>query len=357
MATRAAQPALNRQLGIVDATLIGVGSMVGAGVFVAWSPAAAAAGSALLIALVVAAFIAYCNATASAQLAAVYPRAGGTYVYAGERLGRAWGFVAGWAFVAGKTASCAVMAQAFARYTVPGPRPLRDGLALAAVAGVTCLNYRGITRTALATRILLAGTVAVLLVFAGAIWSAHLPDTHSDATRISAHGLLQAAAILFFAFAGYARIATLGEEVRDPSRSIPRAIQAALAIALAVYLLVALTLLHAVSPADLGRTVSPLRVALDAAGHPQLHWVLALGVALGSLGALLALMAGIGRTTLAMAREGDLPRVLAAVHPRFAVPHRAELVLGVAVAALVLTLHLPAALGLSNFCVLVYYAL
>lgn len=348
---------LKRELGVGDATLIGVGSMVGAGVFVAWSPAAAAAGSALLAALVVAAMISYCNATASAQLAAVYPRAGGTYVYAGERLGPTWGFLAGWAFVIGKTASCAVMAQAVARYAVSGPRLLRDVVALAAVALVTGLNYRGVHRTALATRVLLLGTGIVLLVFVVAVWTGHPVASHPPATRTSPYGLLQAAGILFFAFAGYARIATLGEEVRDPGRAIPRAIQAALAIALATYLLVGVTLLHALPAAGIARTASPLRAGLDATGAPQLHWVLTAGAMVASLGALLALMAGIGRTTLAMAREGDLPRALAAVHPRFGVPHRAEVVLGVAVAALVVAVELPAALGLSSFCVLAYYAL
>ncbi len=117
----AAPPVLARRLGTSDAVVIGLGSMIGAGVFAAFGPAAKAAGSGLLIGLVIAAGVAYCNAVASAQLAAVYPTSGGTYIYGRERLGPWWGFAAGWGFVIGKTASCAVMALTLAAYAVPGP--------------------------------------------------------------------------------------------------------------------------------------------------------------------------------------------------------------------------------------------
>ena len=113
------QPGLTRRLGTVDAVVIGLGSMIGAGVFSAFAPAAAAAGTGLLVGLGLAAVVAYCNATASAQLAAQYPTSGGTYVYGRERLGDWWGFLAGWGFVIGKTASCAAMALTFAAYAVP----------------------------------------------------------------------------------------------------------------------------------------------------------------------------------------------------------------------------------------------
>ena len=106
--------------------------MIGAGVFAAIGPAAEAAGSGLLIGLAVAAVVAYCNATSSAQLAAIYPASGGTYVYGRERLGPLWGFLAGWGFVVGKTASCAAMALTFGAYA--GPDARRAPLAVGAVA-------------------------------------------------------------------------------------------------------------------------------------------------------------------------------------------------------------------------------
>ncbi|MBQ6644506.1 MAG: amino acid permease, partial [Saccharopolyspora sp.] len=153
MSSTPSEAVLQRRLGAVDATLIGLGSMLGAGVFGAFAPAAAAAGTGLLLALGIAGLIAYCNAVASAQLAAVYPMAGGTYVYGRERLGHWWGFLAGWGFVIGKTASCAAMALTFAAYVAPGHE---RAAAAAAVVLLAAVNYAGITRTAALTRVLLA---------------------------------------------------------------------------------------------------------------------------------------------------------------------------------------------------------
>ncbi|MFF1821717.1 APC family permease [Kribbella sp. NPDC058245] len=348
------QPGLARRLGLSDAVAIGVGSMVGAGVFAVWQPAAEAAGSGLLIGLAIAAVVAYCNAASSAQLAAVYPVAGGTYVYGRERLGEWWGFAAGWCFVIGKTASCAAMALTFATYAIPAGGWARRLIALLAVAGLAAVNYRGVTRTAKLTKILVTCTLAVLalvVVLLGTNGSARAVPVLADA---SVHGVLQAAGLLFFAFAGYARIATMGEEVRDPARTIPRAILIALAIAVVVYLLVGLTLLRVIDPAS---STAPLAAAVDAAGSAWAVPVVRAGAVLASLGALLALIAGIGRTSLAMARNHDLPGWLAAVHPRYQVPHRAEVVLAAVVGILVLTTDLRGAIGFSSFGVLLYYAI
>jgi APA family basic amino acid/polyamine antiporter len=362
-------PALQRRLGLADAVFIGLGSMVGAGVFAAFSPAAQAAGSGLLIGLVVAAFVAFCNASSSAQLAAVYPTSGGTYAFGRARLGEWWGFFAGWGFVVGKTASCAAMALTFAAYAAPAgwERPV----AVAAVLGLAAVNYRGVTRTARLTRIIVVG---VLLCLAVAV-AAGLVATFGDggpatSTRLLTepgeipiggllaegwYGILQSAGLLFFAFAGYARIATMGEEVRDPARTIPRAIAIALAIAVVIYGVVAVTLLVALGPAGIASSDEPLRDVAGLAGWRWAEPVVRVGAAAASLGALLALIAGIGRTTLAMAREADLPRWLAAVHPRFGVPHRAEVALAVVVCVLVLSVDLRGAIGFSSFGVLLYY--
>jgi len=170
-------------------------------------------------------------------------------------------------------------------------------------------------------------------------------------------GILEAGGLLFFAFAGYARIATLGEEVRDPERTIPRAIPLALGIALAVYAAVALTALLVVGPAGLAATDRPLRAVAEATGVPGAAPLVTVGAAVASLGSLLALLLGVTRTTFAMARDHRLPGVLAAVHPRRRTPHRATLAVGAVVAVLVATVDLRGALGLSSFAVLLYYAL
>jgi basic amino acid/polyamine antiporter, APA family len=338
--------------------VIGLGSMIGAGVFAAFGPAARAAGAGLLFALLLAAVVAYCNAVASAQLAARYPESGGTYVYGRRRLGEWWGFLAGWGFVVGKTASCAAMALTFAAYAVPG-HPLGQRLvAVAAVLALAGLNYRGVTKTAALSRLLVGLSLAALTVLVAAVWTGeHGAARWAFPGSGGAHGLLQAAGLLFFAFAGYARIATLGEEVRDPSRTIPRAIPLALGIAVVVYAVVGLSAMAAAGPAGLARAGAPLAAAVQAAGAGSVAPVVRIGGALASLGALLALIAGIGRTSLAMARNRDLPRWLAAVHPRFRVPHRAELALACVVSLLVLSADLRGVLGFSSFGVLVYYAI
>ncbi len=350
---------LARRLGTGDAVIIGLGSMIGAGVFAAFGPAARAAGAGLLAGLAVAAVIAYCNAVASAQLAAVYPTSGGTYVYGRERLGPRWGFAAGWGFVVGKTASCAAMALTFASYAVPGPWWARRAVAVAAVAGLTALNYRGVTKTALATRVLVATSLTALAaVVAGIAAGGGASTANLTGSGIGgAYGILQSAGLLFFAFAGYARIATLGEEVRDPRRVIPRAIPIALFIAVAVYLAVGAAALLAAGPDRLATAAAPLATAVETAGAGGLAPVVRIGAALAALGALLSLIAGVGRTTLAMARNRDLPGRLAAVHPRHRVPHRAEIAVAAAVGVLAATVDLRGVIGFSSFGVLVYYAI
>jgi basic amino acid/polyamine antiporter, APA family len=352
---------LARRLGTGDAVVIGLGSMIGAGVFAAFAPAAAVAGSGLLIGLLLAAGVAYCNAVASAQLAAQYPSSGGTYLYGRERLGEWWGFLAGWGFVIGKTASCAAMAMTFAAYALPGLVWLQRPLAIIAVLSVTAVNYRGITRTAGLARILVAVSLAALLVLVAVILASgrtSLANLDSaGAFDGGAYGLLQSAGLVFFAFAGYARIATLGEEVREPARTIPRAIPLALGITVVLYFAVGSAALLAAGPVALGQSGAPLATAIEAVGAAWAQPIVRVGAMVASLGALLALIAGIGRTGLAMGRNGDLPRWLASVHPTYRVPAHAELVVAIAVCVLVLGADLRGAIGFSSFGVLVYYAI
>lgn len=344
--------ALRRRLGLTDSVVIGLGAMVGAGIFAALTPAAAAAGSWLLLALAVAALLAYCNATSSARLAARYPVSGGTYVYGRERLGAFWGYLAGWGFVAGKSASCAAMALTVGGYAWPEHSRV---VAVATVVAITAINYTGVQKSALTTRIIVAAVLAVLMLVIGV----GLLGNHSAATilpdRIGPRGVLQAAGLLFFAFAGYARIATLGEEVRDPRRTIPRAIMIALGLALAIYALVAVAALEVLGSAGLAHAIDPLAMVVATAGVSGLAPVVRVGAVLAAAGSLLALILGVSRTVLAMARDSYLPGALAAVHPRFGVPHRAELAVGAVVAVVAGTFDLRAAIGFSSFTVLVYY--
>lgn len=375
--------------------VVGLAAMIGAGVFVSLGAAADLAGPAVLAALLLAAVVALANATSTAQLAARYPTSGGSYVYGREQLGHGWGFLAGWCFVIGKTASCAAMALVVAAYLVPEEawrRPVAAGVVLL----LTAVNLVGVTRTAALARVLVAVALTALLLTAGRLAAGFLTGPGADgagdvagaaegdavATGGSAGSgvaaavpgpladvpdgplgvvlaVLQAAAVLFFAFAGYARVATLGEEVTAPRRTIPRAILLALGIVLALYVLLAVLLVTVgPAPAGTGWGPAPFVTALDAVGAGG-AWtlVVTVGATAAAAGSLLALVAGVSRTMLSMAREGDLPRPLAAVSARFGVPWRAEVTVGAVVVALVLLV--PSALtavAASSLGVLLYYA-
>jgi len=347
---------LARRLGTFDAVVVGLGSMIGAGVFAAFAPAARAAGNGLLLGLAIAAFVAYCNATSSAALAALYPQSGGTYVYGRERLGPFWGFMAGWGFVVGKLASCAAMAMTFGSYAAPR---LARPVGIAAVVALTTTNYFGVEKTVRLTRIIVVFVLAVLALVVAAVWlgGSAEPGRLWPITITSASGVLQSAGFLFFAFAGYARLATLGEEVVEPARTIPRAIPLALGIALAVYVAVGVSVLASLGAAEMAASFAPLTRAVEVGAFAALSPLVRMGAAAAALGALSSLIVGVSRTVFAMASRRDLPASLAKVHSRYRVPHRAELAVGAVVAVAVAAADVRSAIGFSSFAVLTYYGI
>ncbi|BDZ47417.1 APC family permease [Naasia aerilata] len=295
---------LARRLGTGSAVILGLASMIGAGVFTAFAPAAAAAGPLLPAGLAIAAVVAFCNATSTAQLAAVHPVAGGVYAYGRAELGPWWGFLAGWGFVVGKTASVGAMALTAAAYLAPPE--LGRPIAVLAILVITTINLLGVTRTAAVAAVLVALALAGIAIATVAAFTSWDPSRFEGPTA-GPYGVLQAAGLLFFAFAGYARIATLGEEVREPARTIPRAIGIALLLVVAIYATVAIALLGSLGAERLAAATAPLQDAAAAAGWAGAVPVIGVAAGIASLGSLLALTAGLGRTVLAMARTGDLP--------------------------------------------------
>lgn len=343
---------LHRGLRLPGAVALGLGSMIGAGVFAAFAPAAQAAGSWLLVSLALAAFVAWLNATSSAQLAAQFPTSGGSYAFGREMLGQWWGFLAGWSFVVGKLASSAAIALTFAAYVLPEPWQ-RPG-AITAIALLTFVNVRGITRTAVLAILIVIPVGIVLAMFIG-VGILSSPGSQGLSSEFDVYGILQAAGLLFFAFAGYARLATLGEEVQQPQKTIPRAIVISLVIVLAMYAGVGWSLLHILGAQKLASSSQPLLDAVHYLGLGSWGIVIVVAAALATGGSLLALIAGISRTIFAMARNNDLPRWLSATHPRFQVPHRAELFVGLITILLVSVTDLRSAVGFSSAGVLFYY--
>lgn len=342
-----------RRVGVLGATGIGVGSMLGAGVFSGMWALLFAAGPWYLAALALAAIIAIANALSTAQLAARHPVAGGAYTYGRRELGASSGLIAGAAFVLGKTASVAVAAAVLGAYVLPGHPQL---VATGAIALSWAFNARGITRTAWGASVLaVIVSIALVTLIAGALLSDTATTNPLLAAQSPAPGswaaVLVGASAVFFAFAGYARIATLGEEVRSPERTIPRAIMLALGWVLALYLGLAVAL-RGTSATQSDLAHAPLEVLARAAGLPVP--LVTIAAVLAVAGAMLGVMAGAGRTAMAMARERDLPRGLAR-QGKSGAPWRAELVIAVGAIALVWTPDVSLIL-VSAAAVLAYYA-
>lgn len=344
---------LDRRLGLTGSVAVGMSAMIGAGLFVVFPPAIDAAGDGLLVALGLAAIVAACNAFSSAQLASRYPVAGGTYVYGRERLGPFWGYLAGWAFVAGKLASCAAMAFAVGTYVWSEHA---RALAVAAVVAVIAINLLGVEKSAFVAVVVVSVVVAVVsLAVALILHGPQAPD--ASAGGATTGGVLQASALLFFAFAGYARLATLGEEVRTPTRTIPRAIATSLVLVVALYAVVALALIQALGAKELAGSARPFVDALDAVDRSGFAPVIQVVAAVAAGGALLSLALGVSRTMFAMARDGHLPRAITLLSGQSRVPRAAELCVGALIIALVLLGDLAMSIAFSSFCVLLYYAI
>jgi len=341
---------LQRRLGVPAATAIGVASMLGAGIFFVWAPAAADAGAGILIALPLAGAVAALNALSTTRLAMAHPVSGGAYAYGRAELGPVPGFVAGVLFLVGKTASVAAIASIAGAYLWPEfARPV----AVAAVVVLAIVNATGIRSTAVVSIVIASLVVAVLLavLIVTAVQGAGAAPRSPIALTGGVLGVLQAAALIFFTFAGYARAATLGEEVRDPGRTLPRAVIAALAIVLVLSAATAAILLMRLGAHDLAASSSPLA---DAVG-PGAATLIRITAAAACLGSLLSVLAGLSRTSLAMARDGELPGRLAGISERTAAPVFAELAVAVVGVAAVLLLDPARLVGVSACAVLGYY--
>lgn len=350
--------ALRRDLGVADAVGVGLGAIIGAGIFVVSGIAAGIAGPAFLVSLLVAGVIAAANALSSAQLAAAFPQSGGTYEYGYQVLGPWPGFLAGWLFLASKTAAAGTVALGLGEYLaplLPGIPPRT--LAVLAIGAFTMLNRRGIRRSGKTNLALVAVTVLALAAYAALA----LPQVRLERLQpFAPHGagaVLHAAALLFFAYTGYARIATLGEEVHDPERTIPRAIALTIGIAIALYLAVALAAVGTVGSERLGVEGAPIAVAAAITLGPGLGLVVRLAAVTAMLGVILSQLLGLSRMLFAMARRGDAPAGFAHIDERHGVPDRAVLAVGTLSLIVAVTGALAAVAAAAALTILCYYAI
>jgi len=362
---------LKRHLGLWGAMMMGLGAMVGTGVFVSIGVAAGIAGPSVVLAILVAAGVAVCNALSSAQLAAAHPVSGGTYEYGYKYLHPTLGFTAGWMFLCAKSASAATAALGFGGY-------LLHVLGRSSPAAVTCLGsgvsilltllvLSGLKRSNLANILIVSSTLIALMIFVGFAGAAAIrqPENHlvpffPEGER-SLGAFLQACALMFVAYTGYGRIATMGEEVRNPEKNIPRAILAVTAVSALLYTAVGLSAIGAYGAVQLGEATraqaAPLEIVLRTLGHPVAATLVALGAMTAMLGVLLNLILGLSRVALAMGRRGDLPSAFSKIDRKGSTPVVAVIGVGVLVTALAVLGDVKLTWSFSAFTVLVYYAI
>ena len=370
MAESADLQRLKRVVRLPGAVLLGLGSIVGTGAFVSIGIAAGVAGPSVLLAIFLAGLLAACNGLSSAQLAASHPVSGGTYEYGYRYLTPTLGFTAGWTFMCAKSASAATAALGLAGYLLQafgiGGRVLQVAVGLAAVLVITVLVWHGTSRSNGANAVIVGVTLLTLalFVFAGlpaAIERGSVNLTGLLPDRAGVPGLLEATALMFVAYTGYGRIATLGEEVREPERTIPRAIVLTLVVSALLYVSVGAVAVGSVGAPRLAEMTAsraaPLEDAAMSFGGPGLARVLALGAITAMLGVLLNLVLGLSRVLLAMARRGDAPGRLASIDDARSSPAGAVLAVGAVIGLLVLIGDVRTTWSFSAFTVLVYYAL
>jgi APA family basic amino acid/polyamine antiporter len=362
---------LPRQLGLFGATMMGLGAMIGTGVFVGLGVAAEIAGPSAVLATCLAAGVAVCNGLSSAQLAASHPVSGGTYEYGYKYLHPSLGFTAGWMFLLAKSASAATAALGFGGYLLHVLKWSSSGaitlLGVSISVLVTLLVLGGLKRSNFANVLIVSVTLLALALFVGLT----LPVAWERAEKnllpffpegeVSLGAFLQACALMFVAYTGYGRIATMGEEVRDPRRNIPRAIIAVMIVSALVYTAVGLGAVGAFGAAPLGAAASqeaaPLETVLQALGHPAAATVVAVGAMTAMLGVLLNLILGLSRVALAMGRRGDLPPAFARLDRSGSTPAVAVIGVGILVTALAALGDVRLTWSFSAFTVLVYYAI
>jgi basic amino acid/polyamine antiporter, APA family len=362
---------LRRDLGLIGATMMGLGSIVGTGVFVSIGVAAGITGPSVVFAIMLAAIVATCNALSSAQLAAAHAVSGGTYEYGYHYLHPTLGFTAGWMFLCAKTASAATAALGFAGYLLH----LIDikaisitPIAISIIVILTLLVLSGLKRSNVTNIIIVSLTLISLILFVCCGIPTlihhgyqHLMPIFPENTHHSIGNFFYATALMFVAYTGYGRIATLAEEVKNPKQFIPRAIMITLIVSAILYIAVSIITISAIGSDHLGQVTqshaTPLEFAAQTLNIPGLSIIVAIGACTAMLGVLLNLILGLSRVALAMGRKGDLPNIFSTISPQKRIPSAAVIGVGAVIILLALTGNVKITWSFSAFTVLIYYSI
>ncbi|GGW21939.1 APC family permease [Arenibacter certesii] len=349
---------LLRSLTLMDAIGIGLGAIIGAGIFVVTGIAAGVSGPAFIIGLLAAGIIAAFNALSSAQLAAVYPHSGGTYEYGYILINPAFGFSAGWMFLISKLSAAGVVAIGFGSYfhqLVPIVSPIT--LSIMAVILLTAANYFGIKKVGILNFAIITVTLISLLYLTFSGISEIKEENFKPFAPFGISGIAEAAAILFFAFTGYARIATLAEEVAEPKKTIPKAIIITIVTAIVLYVAISIVAIGVIGSEKMANSTSPLQVVANALSTPAISTIITIGASTAMLGVLLSQVLGISRMMLAMGRRRDLPPIFQNIHSQYQVPHIGIVVTGAIILLFTILGSFEFIVRAATFTILLYYSI
>jgi len=347
---------LKREIGLFGATALGIGAIIGSGIFIVTGIVAGIAGPAMIFSVIIAGIIAVFSAMSVAELGAYLPDEGGTYAYAQKLVSPFAGFIAGWIWIFSNIFVGAAVSLGFAHYFVT----IFPALPVKSIAVVICLffigiNYIGLRESVLFNNILVTLKVLILLFFVAFGLGFFRPGNFIPFAPEGSTGILGGAALIFFAYTGFARVTIMAEEVRDPEKTIPRSIFLALGISTVIYLLVSVVAVGLAGAPALAHSGSPLADATGAAGNPGAVIVISLGAMIATASVLLTTIMGISRIVFSMARSQDLPLLFGRIHPRFSTPHYAIVITGVGMIGALLLADLALVVAVSTFAMLLYY--
>ncbi len=344
-----------RTLTLRNSIFLGLSSMIGAGLFINIAPAATISSYSLLFGLLIASILAFSNASSSAQLARLYPETGGTYVYARKVLGNSSSLVAGTTFIIGKIISSIAIALTFGHYLYPSSHKIA-GIVLVFTIGT--VSYFGASKTASVAKWFVYSVLGILLFYIFSVVSSDNFNFVIPITKgLTVESLLLSSSIWFFAFTGYSRLATFGEEVENPETIIPKAILTGLGITVSIYFLTTYATLGIINPDIIQNSLTPLKVAFDISRFSNFSFLISIASTIATASVLLALIPGISRVVVAMSRDNYLPKSLGSIHSKFNSAYIADILVSIIVVVGILYFDVVEAVKLSSFFVLLYYSI
>jgi APA family basic amino acid/polyamine antiporter len=344
---------LKRTLKLFDATAIGIGAIIGAGIFVVLGIAEGYAGPAVIVSMIIAGIVALFTALSFAELSSAIPKEGGTYTFAYEMIHPYFGFVSGCLWLFAQTVSGTAISLGLASYLVAVFPSLSVKLvAVSAALILTVLNFVGIKYSAMVNNMLVVIKIAILSLFiVFGLFHVNV-NNYSPFAPNGPFGILQGAGFIFFAYLGFGRIAALGEEVENPKRTLPLSILLALAFSAIIYIGTGLVATGIAGYKSLAGSTSPIADAAKATGNFALVATVSLGALVATVSVLLTNLLGLSRVSFAIARNGQFPKSLAKVHTKFGTPYVSILITGTLMSVLTLIFNLTQSAAITSFAML-----